>query len=202
MNQAIAHECIMRRISLLIFFICSFFLFSSVTGSSPSFASQNDTREEYVLKAIFIERFCRFIEWPAEAGVKNSASPFVVGVIGDTQFSAILAEIYAEQSIKEKRVELRHIRSEGEIEGCDLLFIAESNIAVLKTIIAHVAQFPILTVSASPGYGTYGVHINMYVEDEQIRFEINNNAFKKNGLTVSSLLLKVAKLVETVGEES
>ena len=195
-------KCVRKRTPLLILFITSLFLFRPATGSSLSFAGQHDTKEEYLLKSIFLERFCRFIEWPSEAGLENKSDSFVIGVIGETPFNTILTDVYAKQSIKAKRVELRRIRSVNDIEGCHLLFIAEKNPAILKTIIAYVAKYPILTVSDSPGYGTYGVHINMYVEDEQIRFEINNNTLKKTGLTVSSLLLKVAKLVATDGEEN
>ena len=191
----------MRRISIITGFIISFLLFHAGMGSSPSFADQPIDQNEYILKSVFLERFCRFIEWPSEAGLGTGNAPFIIGVIGDSALNSILADVYARQSIKEKRVRIRHLTSVDEIHTCHLLFIAETDHEILKAIINNASNFPVLTVADSSGYGSYGVHINMFVEHEQIRFEINSGAFKKSGLSVSSLLLKVAKLVQTVEEE-
>ena len=42
-----------------------------------------------------------------------------------------------------------------------------------------------------------GVHINMYDDDNYIRFEINQEAVEKSKLKVSSLLLASAKIVKS-----
>ena len=42
-----------------------------------------------------------------------------------------------------------------------------------------------------------GSHINMYVDGNYIRYEINQKAIEKSGLKVSSLLLTSARIVET-----
>jgi hypothetical protein len=40
------------------------------------------------------------------------------------------------------------------------------------------------------------VIINFYLSDEKVRFEINTAEAEKNGFQISSLLLKVARIVE------
>ena len=191
----------MGRISIIIGFLISFLLFHTGMGTPPSFANQLPHHKEYLLKSVFLERFCRFIEWPAEAQPGSGDAPFIIGVIGDSPLHSILPEVYARQSIKNKPVRIRHLSSVDEIRTCHLLFIAETNPKSLKGIINNASNFPVLTVSDTSGYGSQGVHINMYVDHEQIRFEINSAAFKKSDLSISSLLLKVAKLIETVEEE-
>jgi len=160
--------------------------------------AQHGMDKEYLLKSVFLERFCRFIQWPDDNdGTGNINNSFVIGVIGDSPFNSILDKVYAKQTIKEKHVEIRYLETTEEIAGCHLLFIAKTNNKNLKKIIINTMKHPVLTVSDNTGYGHYGVHINMYLKDNQIQFEINNNALQKSNFTVSSLLLKVAKLVET-----
>ncbi len=153
--------------------------------------------KEYLLKAIFLERFTRFVQWPPEAGLYHAETPFVIGIISRNPFNSLLETVYADQPIKGKTVEIRYLETVEAINGCHMLFIAETDADSLNKIIAAIRDFPVLTIADSRGYGLRGVHINMYMEKNQVRFEINHRAARQSGLTVSYLLLKVAKLVES-----
>ncbi len=177
--------------SVLFFAFIPFGAFSQETGFNS---------KEYLLKAIFLERFTRFVEWPLEAGVDRIETPFVIGIIGGTPFESVLETVYADQPIKGKTVEIRHWETVEEINGCPgchMIFISETDADSLKKIIAAIRDFPVLTIADSTGYGRSGVHINMYMEKNQVRFEINHKAARQSGLAISYLLLKVAKLVES-----
>lgn len=175
-----------------------------ITGLMPtasinlSFAQGMDS--EYTLKSVFLERFCRFIQWPPDTGFSNET--FVIGVIGDSPFNPTLDTVYAKQTVKGKRVEVRYFKTMDGISNCHLLFIAKTDKETLRQIINNTKKYPILTVSDTAGYGRCGVHINMYIKNKQVQFEINNAALQRSDLTVSSLLLNVAKLVETSGEDN
>jgi hypothetical protein len=41
-----------------------------------------------------------------------------------------------------------------------------------------------------------GVYINMFIDDDYIRYEINQDAIEKSDLKVSSLLLASAKIIK------
>ncbi|MBI9087909.1 MAG: YfiR family protein [Desulfobacterium sp.] len=153
--------------------------------------------KEYLLKAIFLERFTRFVEWPLEAGLDRVETPFVIGIISPDPFNTLLETVYADQPIKGKPVEIRYLETVEEINGCHLLFIAETDGASLEKILDAIRDVPVLTIGDSTGYGLRGVHINMYMEKKQVRFEINHKAARQSGLAISYLLLKVAKLVES-----
>ncbi len=81
---------------------------------------------EYTIKAAFLERFTRFIEWPEEPAVSDTTESFVLGVIGENPFGSILEQLYATQKIKNKAVEIHSISNLDEISGCHLLFISKS----------------------------------------------------------------------------
>ena len=80
----------------------------------------------YVLKAVYLEKFSRFITWPEESLIDKPSEPFIISVIGETPLTKNLEQIYAIQEIKDKRVIIREIKHLNEIQGSHILFIAES----------------------------------------------------------------------------
>ena len=78
---------------------------------------------------------------------------------------------------------------------CDLLFLSSLPLLTRDTVLLRAASHTMLIVSASSGYAEAGSHINLYEEDGYLRFEVNLDAVQKAGLTVSSHLLKIARIV-------
>ncbi len=157
--------------------------------------------EEYTLKAALLERFTRFIEWPRSTNVADTSAPFVISVLGDNPFESLLEILYEKHDIKNKKVEIRYIKAVHELESTNLLFIAQSHKTQLTDILQHVADQPILTVSDSQGYAKKGVHINFYLVEASVRFEINQQAFLRSKLHASyQLFLKLARIIEMTGE--
>ncbi len=153
---------------------------------------------EYTIKAAFLERFTRFIEWPDVSAVSDTTESFVLGVIGENPFGSILEQLYATQKIKNKEVEIQSLSNLDEISGCHLLFISKSKEKELSKILSLTKDKPILTISDANGFAENGVLINLYLAENKIRFEINETAVRVSGLTVSYLLLNAAKIVNPV----
>ncbi len=154
---------------------------------------------EYQLKAEFLERFTRFIEWPADSRVNDPATPFVIAIIGRNPFGAHLDSLSSSRKIKGKTVVVRLLASPELAGDCDLLFIAAGEHGRLREILAHTAGKPILTVGDGDEYALSGVLFNFADTGDtggMIAFEISETAVKKSGLTVSSRLLRLARHVE------
>ncbi len=150
---------------------------------------------EYNLKANFLERFTRFIEWPEESAVNDISQPFILGIIGENPFGTILEQIYSQKTIKDKKVEIRYISDKNEIPGCHLLFISKSEKKVLSKILSFTREKPILTVGDTKNFAEQGVLINLYIVENKIRFEINELEARDSGLFISYRLLNLAKIV-------
>jgi YfiR/HmsC-like len=159
-------------------------------GAAVGFA---ETVAEYQLKAEFIERFTRFIDWPPSSGPSGA---FVIGVLGDDPFGPFLEQLAAMRKIKGKRVELRRLPTIESVDGCSVVFISSSEKHNIHRIVARTAGQPILTVGDSNGYAAAGVIVNFFTEGDKIRFEINDTAAGKSGLKVNAKLLKLARVVE------
>lgn len=147
---------------------------------------------EYQVKAEFLERFTRFIDWPADA----DEGPFTIGVIGRNPFGSYLERVVASHKIKGRQIEVRYLDDLAQIDRCQVLFIASSERDRLPKILARTGSRPILTVSDSAGFAAAGVLINFYSATDTVRFEINEAAVEKSGLKVSARLLKLARLVD------
>lgn len=152
-------------------------------------------QSEYTIKAVFLEHFTRFIEWPDSSQTADASSPFVLSVIGENPFDSILEQVYAEQRIKNREVIIRYISTPDEISDCHMLFIASSAAEILSEILSNTRDKPILTVSDTNGFAAKGVLINFFLAGDKIKFEINEKAAHESGLVMSYRLLNLARIV-------
>jgi len=152
----------------------------------------------YVLKAVYLEKFSRFITWPDECAMDDASKPFVIGVMGKTPLYKNLEQIYAIQKINNKKVEIRKITDLYQIKDVHVLFIAESEKRNLQNILTLTEQLPVLTISETTDFAKKGVIINFYEEGNKLRFEINETAALKSPLQLSFYLLNSAKIVNPI----
>ena len=156
--------------------------------------------EEYdidTIKAVFLERFTRFIKWPEE--VLNDKGPFVIAIAGQTPVEKKLKEVYRTRKILGLEVEIINIE-EDPIPKCHILFIGELSEGELGRLLAASTGRPVLTVSDTRGFAQKGVRINFFSMDSRLRFEINESSIRSSGLNVSYLLLKQAKIIKAEKE--
>ena len=157
--------------------------------------------QEYSVKAVFIERFTQFIDWPKEVLSETAPPFFIIGVIGENPFGNELENLYNSKLIKNKNVKILYLNSASEIDLCHVLFISSSKKNEILSILNLTSFKPILTIGDTTGFCEKGVLINFFVENSKIRFAINNTAFQNAGLTVSYHLLKYAKVISNKGNK-
>jgi hypothetical protein len=148
---------------------------------------------DYEVKAELVERFTRFVEWPA--GASSPDKPFEVCGIGDSPIESYLRALVATRKIKDRPAELRRVWSMDEIDGCQVLVIAPSERDRLGRIIARTSNQPILTVGDGEGFAERGALISFRSEPPLTKFDVNLGAAKASGLQFSSQLLRVARIV-------
>ncbi len=162
--------------------------------SFQSFSQSN----VYVLKAVYLEKFSRFVTWPEESLMNDLDKPFVISVIGRTPLTNNLEQIYSIQKINNKKVIIKRISNLYEIENSHILVIAESERKNLQNILSLTKNLPVLTISEAPGFAKKGVLINFFEENKKLRFEINETAVLQSPLQMSFYLLNSAKIVNPV----
>ncbi|MCU0304087.1 MAG: YfiR family protein [Thermoanaerobaculales bacterium] len=147
------------------------------------------------LEAEFLERFTRFIEWPASSSVNDPAVPFVIGVADHPAVVDALERIAASKKVKGKRLEVRSLTTTGQALGCNVVFVGPGNRERFGEFVSALSGRPILLVADSPGYGRQGAMINFLTEGEFVRFEVNKRAAEANGLRLAAELLALGEAV-------
>jgi len=150
---------------------------------------------EYHIKAVYLQKFTRFIEWPDTSEMKDTSKPFRITVLGAHAFNGILDDIYKNNKIHGKRVEINYIQKIEDLQPCQILFISASKKNRIKSILEKAHERDMLTVSDTPGFGEAGVLINFYIKNDKVLFEINYDAVRKSKIRISYLLLELAKII-------
>jgi len=151
-------------------------------------------RSPYEVKAAALYNFARFVEWPP--GVfSDTASPVIIGILGEDQFSDILTRTVKGKVVKGRALTIRRFRNVEDIESCHILFISPSEEKHLGKIFSEVAEKHVLTVGETEYFALKGGMIGFVIRDNKVRCEINIRAAERSALRVSPKLLKVAEIV-------
>jgi hypothetical protein len=67
----------------------------------------------------------------------------------------------------------------------------------LSDILKRAETWPVLTVGEEGGFAKAGGVVNILIEKEKSRLEVNPDAAEKAKLTINPKLLKLAELVKT-----
>ena len=153
--------------------------------------------DEYMLKAAFIEGFTKFITWPDSSAMNDSAKSCVIGIYGENPFGTALETYFKKQKINNKKVIIKEIDTPQKANECDIVFVGPDKDESIPHLAKLATHIPILLISDTKGFGEKGVHINLYVLRNKIRFEINEAQIRNSPLKFSSLLLDNAKLVKS-----
>ena len=166
---------------------------SMALGASAQTLDSSDS-SEYLIKAGFIYNFAKLVGWPGNAFAQPD-SPIVIGILGTDPFGGIIDRILADKKVDARRFVIKRLKWGMEFKDCDILFVGASEAVHLEEIIRAVKGLPILTIGETPGFARRGCIINLIVEDNKVRFEVNLDAAKQADLNISSRLLALAKII-------
>jgi len=149
---------------------------------------------EYQLKAVFLYNFAKFVEWPQEA-FSSPTAPFTIGVIGQNPFDKELERTVDNKTINGHPFAIKYLRTIPEANSCQILFISASERKRLPDILKAASPGNTLTVGETDRFLQAGGMIRFFMDENKVRFDINDEAAKNAGLRISSKLLGVARRV-------
>jgi hypothetical protein len=147
---------------------------------------------EYEIKAAFLYNFVKFVEWPPEA-FAGERSPLTICIYGTDPFGASLDGVVRGESLGERRLLVQRPEEPDDLRDCHVLFVSRSERQRMPEVLARVEGAPVLTVGDADGFLRAGGMINFVLEENKVRFLINQAAAERSGLRISSKLLRLAK---------
>lgn len=167
-------------------------LLAALVGAAAQLRAQSAALE-YQVKAAYLFNFIKFVDWPASA----ASGPLTICVARPDPFGTALTDIVQGESIGGRATVVRSIGQPDP--ACHVVFVPRSTAAA--TYLAAARNVPVLTVGETPHFGEDGGIIDFVLDGGMVRFEINQDAAKLAGLTISSRLLRLAR-TPTHGEPS
>ena len=151
---------------------------------------------EYDVKAAYLFKFTKFIEWPATAFAGPDA-PFVIGIVGRDPFNGGLDRLIAGNTTGARRLEVQHLNATDStgLRGCQMVFVSASEQRRLPSILSALQGRPVLVVGESEGFASAGGMLGFALRESRVGIEINSAAARQARLKISSQLLNLAKLV-------
>jgi hypothetical protein len=165
---------------------------SLALGANAQALDSSDS-SEYLIKAGFVYNFAKLVVWPANAFAQPD-SPIVIGILGADPFGTTIDHVVGDKKVEGRGFVVKRLKWGADFKNCSILFVSSSETAHLEEVIHMVKGLPILTIGETPGFAKRGGIINLTLEDNKVRFEVNVEAAKQANLNISSRLLALAKI--------
>jgi hypothetical protein len=151
---------------------------------------------EYDVKAAYLFKFTKFVEWPS-AAFANAEAPFIIGVVGRDPFEGGLDRLIEGNTTGARRLQVRHL-SAGDgnaLRECQMIFVIASEQRRLSSILSALQGRPVLVVGESEGFASAGGMLGFALRENRVGIEVNSTAARQARLKISSQLLNIAKIV-------
>jgi hypothetical protein len=169
-------------------------------------AQNTSGSSEYLIKAGFIYNFANLVQWPSTSFAQPE-SPIVIVILGEDHFGGTLDHALEGKKVNARSFVIKRARSVSELQRtlgpqkeCQILYVSSSEMPHLGEAIQVLKGAPVLTIGETPGFARNGGIINLILEDNKVRFEVNVQAAKEADLNISSRLLALARIVPPPGE--
>lgn len=163
-------------------------------GAAPFRHARADPAGEYDVKAVYLFNFARFTTWP-DAAFASSSTPMALCVLGHDPFGAALDRALANETIGGRPLAARRLASADAVDGCQLLFVDAAAAATHAAFLRTLATRAILTVGDDEAFVRRGGMVGFHRDGDTVRIAANPEAVRRGGLTMSSQLLRLTRIV-------
>ncbi len=153
---------------------------------------------EYAVKATYLYKLAAFVAWPPGA---LPADSFVICVVGDDPFGAVLDQAVAGQTVQQRPITVRRYAAITADPGCQMMYVAGSDSQTVAGALAAIRGAPVLTVTDAQNEAGPAGMINFVLQDGFVRFEIDPGMAMRSGLNISSKLLSLAVRLRSEGTQ-
>ena len=157
-------------------------------------AGQEESVDEYKLKAAMLYNLTNFVEWP-DSAYPDRQAPIVLCILGQDPFATSLVSTIPKETDNGRPMVMRHLQSDKETRGCHILYISSSERKTAEHVFSTLNGSSTLTVGEMTQFAARGGIIQFSMEDQHVRFDVNLEAASRAGLRISSKLLALAQIV-------
>ena len=172
-------------------------VFACLAISWPTGLSAATLPDINTIKADMLCNLAKFVQWP-DTMVALNKGQLVVAVLGEDDLAGTIASVLSTRSVNGKPVFVRFARRVQDVRGCQIVYIANPELAHLSDVVEALRGTSTLTLADLEGFASRGGMVNFAGNSPNIRFEICLTRANQAGLKMSSRLLALAHVVESV----
>ena len=154
----------------------------------------------YDVKAAYVYNFAKFVDWPVDV-FPDDSSPVRIGIFGNTDFADVLKETVKGKTAYGRQLEIIAVTDDTQMAELHILYFTHETDDRYAELLDTLQGQSLLTIGECDRFAVAGGIINLFTEDNKVRFEINPAAARRAGLTISSHLLKLARIVPDSSSE-
>lgn len=162
---------------------------------SPCMAADDDSMNEYLVKAAFLYNFAKFVEWPPCQGQTCSEYRLVIGFYGWEGLGSSVKEAFdsiSGKTVGKKVISIKYVSDPAELLTCQMVYLFSSKTETGHSLLDRFKGLPILTISDEEDFVYGGGMIELIKVGSKLRFSINRKAALEASINISSQLLKLA----------
>ncbi len=145
------------------------------------------------VKAAFIPKFARYVEWPA-AMRPAPGQPYHLCVIGHDSFGPLLDRAAEAEQIDGRGVALRRLADPENSAACHVAFVRGANPEETARFLTAMRAQPTLTITDARAGAIRGM-VHFTLVGGRVRFFVDQASAAESGLIISSRLLGLALAV-------
>lgn len=161
--------------------------------ASSAVADEAGARADQI-KAAYVFNFVKFVEWPADA----ADAPIQICFVGAPGVHDSLRSATADKRVGARRIVSRPLKQGESAAGCAVVYLDAQAMNDDAAMLQNV-RTAALTISDAQRFTRSGGAIQLFTEENRLRFVINVENARRAGIRISSNLLKLASNVEQDG---
>jgi hypothetical protein len=118
-------------------------------------------------------------------------------VLGHNPFGSGLEDVIRGKTIDGRGFAFRQVSNAEQASACQILFVSSEDGKRFHSLARSLKPSGILIVGETQGFAADGGIINLKLDGDRVRFEINVDAAEHAQLHISSKLLSLAQIVRT-----
>jgi hypothetical protein len=165
------------------------FTFLSIIFAIGAFTQSLGQISNYKAYSIYVYSFSKYINWPEH----GSADEFVITVVGKSKVREELETMAQTKNVSGKKIVVKNVNGAEEINSSQIVYVSDDKSSQLNEVLAKVGSAPTLVIAERDGLSKRGASISFIaMEDNTLRFEVNEEALSNHHLKVSKSLLSLA----------
>lgn len=154
------------------------------------------TALEAAIKATYLYKFAPFVDWPPAPAQRAT---FDICVLGDDPFGSMLDSAVGGQVLDGRPFVVRRLATGAADSACHIAYVSGSASQPAQQMLALLRGRPVLTVTDASRTGSVRGIVHFIIQDNRVRFEIDDGLAAEAGLRISSRLLSLATAVRQRG---